>query len=112
MSIGHAEDFRRVDVHHPRIERDDGLALGVGEAADAEAAEASSGTAHLLVLIFVSELGDAPDDDGVNAQQLAQLGGGGRICAVAVRKILLGKNLVKRLALDHRVGAVLDEESY
>jgi hypothetical protein len=39
------------------------------------------------------------------AEEPANLGGGIRVGAVAVREVLLGKNLVEGLALDDRIAA-------
>ena len=61
------------------------------------------------LLGLIAELGDAADDDGVHAEQLAELGGAGGIGAIGVGEVLLGHDLVEGLALDDRVGAVLDQ---
>ena len=85
--------------------------LVVFDAAEAEAAERAGGRAAADVgaLVIAAELGDAADDDGVDAQNARDLGGGVRVGAVAVGEVLLGQHLVEFLALDDGVGAVVDQ---
>ena len=109
LAFRDGHDFAGVDVDEPRTQPDDRLALLLSEAADADAAESAADAADAGVLRVVAELGDAADDDRVDAEQPADLRGGVRVGAVAVREVLLGENLVERLALDDRVGAVFDE---
>src|SRR4029077_10997919 len=85
------------------------LALLVAEATDSVSAPATASAADVGVLGVVTELGDAAHDDGVNSQQLAQLGRRGGVRSVTVREILFGQNLVHSFAIDHRVGAVLHQ---
>src|SRR5262249_16435686 len=52
------------------------------------------------------ELGNGADDDGIDAQNFADLGCRRRISAIAIGEILLGQDLFDCLALDHAVLAV------
>src|SRR5260370_33977498 len=82
--------------------------------ADANAAKPPAGAANICILGFVSKLGDADDDDRVDAKKLANLCGGSWIGSDAIGKILFGKDFIHGLALNHGIGAVfhqiLDEE--
>jgi hypothetical protein len=68
--------------------------------------------ADVGILRLVAELRDAPHDDGVHAQQFSEFRRRGGIGAVAIREILLGQDLIKSLALDDRIGAVLHQVLY
>ena len=112
LAFGHAQNFRCVNINQSRIELNIGLRILMAKSSDAKTAEAASAAADLHILGFVSKLGDAAHDDGIDAEQLAQLGGRRGVGAIAVRKVLLGKNLVERLAFDHAIGSVLHQILY
>ena len=112
LAIGDAENFGGVDVHDTRVHGDDGFALLVAKSANAETAEATTTTADFGVLILVSELRDAADDDGIHAEEFAELGGGIGIGTVAVGEVLFGQDFVHGFALDDGIRAVLDEMLY
>ena len=94
LAGSHAHDFRSVDVHQPRVHHHHGLALLVREAADAKSAPAAATAADLRILVVVSELGNAADDNGIHAQDLSDLRGRVRIGAIAVGEVLLAQYLV------------------
>ena len=81
----------------------------MSNAAHAIAVPVTAAATKVSLLCFIAELGDAADDDGVNAQQLAEFGGAGGVGAVGVGEILLGHDFIQSLALDDGVGAVLDQ---
>src|SRR5262249_40358320 len=102
-------DLGGVNVHHARVNCDDGLRLLVRKTADAVAGPTAASAANFLILSVIAELGYAADNDCVYSKQLANLGRRSWIGPGAVGKILFGKYFVHRLALDDRVGAILNE---
>src|SRR5690242_14666378 len=112
FAVGNAHNLGGIDVNQARIDHHDGLALLVAEAANAEAAPSAASAADVGVLVVVAELRHAADNDGVNAQQAADLGGRVRIGAIAVGEVLFGEDLVHRLALDDGVRAVLHQVAH
>ena len=109
LTVGNTENLAAIDVHHAGVDGDDGLALFLSEAADAESAETAAGATDIGVLGFVAELRDAANNDGVHSEELPDLGGRGCVGAIAIGEILLGENLVQCFALNDGIGAVLDE---
>src|SRR5581483_5406470 len=109
MTFRHRFNFAGIDVHDAGIHIHDGFAFAVADAADAESAPAAATAANFGVLVLAAELRDAAHDNGVHTEQLADLGGAVRIRSIAGRKILLRQDLVQRFALNHRVGAILDQ---
>ena len=109
FAAGDGENFGSVDVDHAGVDAYDGFRLFVAEAAGADAVPAAATSADVLVLGFVSELSDAADDDGVNAQQFSELCSGIWIGAIAIREILLGEDFVHGFAIDDGIGSVLDQ---
>src|SRR5579862_7975668 len=79
----------------------------MAEAAKSVTTPVAASTTEAGLLGFVAELGDAAYQDGVDAEQLAELRSAGRISAVRIREILFRHDFVECLAFDHRVGAVL-----
>ena len=79
------------------------------DAAETEVPESGADPADAGVLGVVTELRDAADDDRVDAEQLADLGGRRGVGAIAVRKILLRHDFVEGRPLDDRVTAVLHQ---
>jgi hypothetical protein len=79
------------------------------KSAEAQPSKASARAADIGVLRLIAELFGAADDDGIHAKKFPDLGGGRRIGAIAVRKILFGQNLVQRFAFDDGIRAVLNE---
>src|SRR6185295_19456882 len=73
----------------------------------ADSAEPSP--ADVRRLVVPAELGDAADDNGVHAQQLAQFGGARRVGPAAVGEVLLGHHLVERLAFHDRINTAADQ---
>jgi len=108
-AVGHAENLAGVDVDDSGADADVGVGLGVSDATDAESAPVAATSAEVGVLGFIAKLGDTADDDGVDAEQLANFGGAVGIGAVGVGEVLLGHDFVQRLAFDDGVGAVFDE---
>src|SRR5579863_2168210 len=102
------DDFAGVDVDHAGRDGDDRFRIFGADATETELGAVAAG-AEIGVLIVAAELGDGADDDGVNAEELADFGGGGRIGAVTVGEVLLGEELVERGAFDDGILAVFDE---
>ena len=103
-----ADDFAGVDVDHAGGDGDDGFGILGADAAEAVfGAEAAA--ADVGVLVVAAELGDGADDDGVDAEELADFGGAGGIGAIAIGEILFGEELVESGAFDDGVLAVFDE---
>ena len=111
-AVGYGHDLAGIDVDDAGGDGHVGLGVGVAEAAEAEAAPVAAATAKVGLLGLIAELGDAAHDDGVHAQQLADLGGAGGIGAIGVGEVLLGHDLVQGLALDDGVGAVLHQAGH
>lgn len=109
LAFGHGQDFGGVDVDDARVETHDGFALLAIETAKADFAEPTADAANALVLGVVAELGDTADDDRVNAEELPELGGGVRICAIAVREILFRHDLVERFPLNDGIRPVFNQ---
>jgi hypothetical protein len=61
------------------------------------------------VFVVATELRDCADDDGVDAEELADFRGAGGVGAIAIGEILLGEELVESGALDDGILAVFDE---
>src|SRR5580698_10288455 len=98
MSFGHAKNLSGIDIDDTRVNIHDCFAVCVLEAAHAKWADTSSIAADTGVLRLISELGDAADDHGVHAENFSDLRCGRWIGAVAIGEILLGHDLVKRVA--------------
>src|SRR6202034_3655202 len=109
MSFGHAKNLGRIDVDDASVNIHDSFAVCVLEAAHAEWADAASVATDTGVLRLISELSDAADDHRVHTENFSDLRGGGRIGTVAIGEILLGHDLVQRVALDYGIGAVLHQ---
>ena len=92
----------------------DGGGFGRLDAAESEAVERAGGgaTTDGGALIVAAELGDAADDDGVDAEDAGDLGGAVGVGAVAVGEVLFGEDLVELLAFDHGVDAVVHQLVY
>jgi hypothetical protein len=78
----------------------------VRKTADAVAGPTAASATNFLILRVIAELGYAADNDCVYSKQLSDLGRRSGVSAIAVGEILLRKDLVHRLALDDRVGAI------
>src|SRR5262249_25218387 len=105
------ENFGRISGDQACGHGDYGLGVRLRNAADAEPARhaAERATADIRFLIVTPELGDAADDNRVDAQHLTDLRRRRSIRAIAVRKILLRENLVERFPLDNRISAAADQ---
>src|SRR5580704_12456267 len=101
-------DFAGVDVDHTGGNGNDRFRIFGADAAEAVFRAEPAG-ADVGVLVVAAKLGDAADDDGVHAEELADFGGAGGIGAVAVGEILFGEELVESCALNDGVLAVFDE---
>ena len=101
-------DFAGVYVNHACGDGDDGFRVLGADAAEA-VFRAETAAADVGVLVVAAELGDGADDDGVNAEELADFGGAGRIGAIAIGEILFGEELVESGAFDDGILAVFDE---
>src|ERR1700731_2073334 len=75
----------------------------------AKTAKAGSPPAGGLVSVIIMR--DGAQDNGVDSEHFAQLGGGDRISAVAVAEVLLRQELIDGIALDYAYVAVLHQFS-
>src|SRR6185369_15603915 len=82
------------------------------KSANAETAESAATTANFGVLIVVSELRDAPHDDGIHAEEFAELGCRIGVGAVALGEVLFSQDFVHGFAFDDGIRAVLHEMFY
>src|SRR5262249_50662353 len=87
----------------------DCFGIALLDSAEPKTAQAVTTAADSGVLVIAAKLGNRSHDDGVHTQNPPDLGGCGWIGAVAIGKILFGKNLVQLFPLDHAILAVLHE---
>ena len=109
LALGRGENLRRIDVDDPGVNGHIGFGVGVADAADAKAVPVAATAADILLVGLIAELGDAPQDDVIDAQDLSDAGGSCGVGAVGVGEVLLGQNLIQSGALDHGVGTALDK---
>src|SRR5207244_1565861 len=105
------KDFRRIRADHASGNGDYGFGFTLGDSAHSKSSRDSAKCAasNRGLFIVAAELGDAADDNGVDAQHLSDFRGGSGVGAVAVGEVLFGHHLVEHLALDHGKGAVGDQ---
>ena len=112
VALDAGQNLRRGGIDHARRDRCRRRWIWTSSTPPmSEAAERAGcgAAADVGALIVAAELGDAADDDGVDAEDACDFGGAGGVGAVAVGEVLLGEDLVELLALDHRIGAVVDQ---
>jgi len=107
LAFSDGEDFSRVDVHNPPVNRDNCFRILPADAAKSELTQSGSHAADIGRLGVVPELGDAADDDRVDAEEFSDLCRRCRVRTVAIGEVLFGQDLVQGLPFDDRVAAIL-----
>ena len=72
----------------------------MADSANAKSAESAATAADIGVLVVIAKLGDTANQDRIQAEQLADPRGRVRVGTVGVGEVLLGHDLLHRLALD------------
>src|SRR5207245_8062761 len=93
-SLRHAENFPGPDLHDARVDRHRGLGRLFAEAAEPDSSETELSPAHAELLVVAPELGDGPDDDGVHAEQPAELRRGRSVRSPVLLEVLLVQDAV------------------
>ena len=102
LALRYRHHFARIDVNQPRADLHHGFRSLLAEISQPDLARVlCPNAARAYARIVASKLGDRTDYDRFYARHAADLGGRVRIGAIAIREILLGQNLVERLALVH-----------
>src|SRR5882724_8424534 len=108
-SLRHRQHLGRVGAYQACVDLHLGadIVLGLHRAATKTAEASPTAATSGLVGIIVTR--DGAQNNGINTEYSAQLGGGDRIGAVSVAKVLLRQELIDGVTLDHAHVAVLDQ---